>query len=162
MPTALSAQFAICAGTQGPSGSTLQRSFQVLGVDAEGKVVVARKHRRKEVLAFFGKLAPCLAGMAVRGGAHYWARAIAKLGHTAKLMPPKYVKAYVGPGKTDAGDAAAKASVAFFLDTSAYLMLVERTGRTMHEPDIKRASKLTARSSNRCTPQLSSQPCRFA
>ena len=29
------------------------------------------------------------------------------MGHTVKLMPPKYVKAYVKRGKTDAGDAAA-------------------------------------------------------
>src|SRR5215475_2597546 len=75
--------------------------------DAEGKVVVARKLRRKEVLAFFGKLAPCLVGMEACGSAHYWAREIAKLGHTVKLMPPKYVKAYVKRGKTDAIDAAA-------------------------------------------------------
>jgi transposase len=27
------------------------------------------------------------------GSAHYWAREIIKLGHTVKLMPPKYVKA---------------------------------------------------------------------
>src|SRR5262245_61430234 len=41
------------------------------------------------------------------GSAHYWASEIVKLGHTVKLMPPKYVKAYVKRGKTDAGDAAA-------------------------------------------------------
>jgi transposase len=81
--------------------------FQVHGIDAEGKVVVARKLRRKEVLAFFAKLAPCLVGMEACGSAHYWAREIAKLGHSVKLMPPKYVKAYVKRGKTDAGDAAA-------------------------------------------------------
>jgi hypothetical protein len=34
-------------------------------------------------------------------------REIAKPGHSVKLMPPKYVKAYVKRGKTDAGDAAA-------------------------------------------------------
>jgi hypothetical protein len=34
-------------------------------------------------------------------------REVAKLGHTVKLTPPKYVKAYVKRGKTDAGDAAA-------------------------------------------------------
>jgi hypothetical protein len=34
----------------------------VHGVDAEGKIVVARKLRRKQVLAFFAKLAPCLVG----------------------------------------------------------------------------------------------------
>ena len=84
-----------------------KKVFQVHGVDAEGKVVVARKLRRKEVLAFFAKLPPCLVGMEACGSAHYWAREIAKLGHTVKLMPPKYVKAYVKRGKTDAGDAAA-------------------------------------------------------
>src|SRR5262249_18092728 len=84
-----------------------KKVFQVHGVDAEGKVVVARKLRRKDVLAFFAKLAPCLVGMEACGSAHYWGREIAKLGHTVKLMPPKYVKAYVKGGKTDAGDAAA-------------------------------------------------------
>jgi transposase len=84
-----------------------KKVFQVHGVDAEGKVVVARKLRRKEMLAFFAKLPPCLVGMEACGSAHYWAREIAKLGHTVKLMPPKYVKAYVKRGKTDAGDAAA-------------------------------------------------------
>src|SRR4030095_8899740 len=84
-----------------------KKVFQVHGVDAEGKVVVARKLRRKEVLAFFAKLAPCLVGMEGCGRAHYWAREITKLGHTVKLMPPRYVKAYVKRGKTDAIDAAA-------------------------------------------------------
>jgi transposase len=69
--------------------------------------VIARKLRRKEVLAFFAKLAPCLVDMEAGGGAHYWAREIAKLGHTVKLMPPKYVNPYVKRGKTDPGDAAA-------------------------------------------------------
>ena len=81
--------------------------FQVHGVDAEGKVGVARQLRRKQVLGFFAKLPPCLVGMEACGSAHYWAREIAKLGHTVKLMPAKYVKAYVKRGKTDAGDAAA-------------------------------------------------------
>jgi transposase len=84
-----------------------KKVFQVHGVDAEGEVVVARKLRRKEVLAFFTKLPPCLVGMEACGSAHHWGREIAKLGHTVKLMPPRYVKAYVKRGKTDAGDAAA-------------------------------------------------------
>jgi transposase len=58
-------------------------------------------------LAFFAKLAPCLVGMEACGSAHYWAHEIATLGHTVKLMPPKYVKAYVKRSKTDPGDAAA-------------------------------------------------------
>jgi len=81
--------------------------FQLHGVDAAGKVVVRRQLRRRELLAYFAKLPPCLVGMEACGSAHYWAREIAGLGHTVKLMPPKYVKAYVKRGKTDAGDAAA-------------------------------------------------------
>jgi transposase len=83
-----------------------KKVFQIHGVDAEGKVAVARKLRRKEVLVFFAKLPPCLVGMEACGSAN-WAREITKLGHTVKLMPPKYVKAYVKRGKTDAIDAAA-------------------------------------------------------
>src|SRR5262249_41499535 len=100
---------------RGPSMTTIttigldlaKKVFQVHGVDAEGVVVVARKLRRKEVLAYFAKLPPCLVGMEACGSAHYWAREITKLGHTVKLMPPAYVKAYVKRGKTDAIDAAA-------------------------------------------------------
>src|SRR6201993_2109614 len=39
--------------------------------------------------------------------AHYWARELTALGHTVKLMPPAYVKAYVKRNKNDAADAAA-------------------------------------------------------
>jgi transposase len=45
--------------------------------------------------------------MEAYGSAHFWARELTKLGHSVKLMPPKYVKAYVKRGKTDAIDAAA-------------------------------------------------------
>jgi transposase len=69
--------------------------FQIPWRRYRGKVVVARKLRRKGVLAFFAKLVPCLVGMEACGSAHYWAREFAKLGHTVKLMPPKYGKAYV-------------------------------------------------------------------
>src|SRR5262249_7863496 len=84
-----------------------KKVFHVHGVDVAGNVVVARRLRRKEVLAFFAKLPPCLVGMEACGSAHYWGREIAKLGHTVKLMPPNYVKPYVKRGKTDPIDAAA-------------------------------------------------------
>jgi transposase len=81
--------------------------MQVHGVDAGGKVVVAQPLRRKQVLAFFAKQPSCLVGMEACGSAQHWARELTKLGHRVRLMPPKYVKAYVKRGKTDAGDAAA-------------------------------------------------------
>jgi transposase len=38
---------------------------------------------------------------------HHWSRQLSALGHTVKLMPPIYVKAYVKRSKNDANDAAA-------------------------------------------------------
>ncbi len=81
--------------------------FQVHGVDAAHQVALKRQLKRREVMAFFTQLPPCLIGMEACGTAHYWARELSKLGHTVKLMPPKYVKAYVKRGKNDAADAEA-------------------------------------------------------
>lgn len=81
--------------------------FQVHGVDGAGKVVIKRQLTRKGLGAFFAKLAPCRIGMEACGTAHYWARELSGLGHSVKLMPPKYVKAYVKRGKHDAADAEA-------------------------------------------------------
>lgn len=81
--------------------------FQVHGVDAQGKVVLVRQLRRKQVIEVFSKLEPCLIGMEACATAHYWARELTKLGHTLRLIPPAYVKAYVRRQKNDAADAAA-------------------------------------------------------
>jgi transposase len=81
--------------------------FQVHGVDAEGKVVIQRQLRRTQMIEFFRKLPPCLIGMEACATAHYWARELTALGHTVRLMPPSYVKAYVRRAKNDAADAAA-------------------------------------------------------
>ncbi len=81
--------------------------FQVHGIDTAGAAVVRGALRRGRMLAFFGKLAPCLIGMEACGTSHYWARELGRLGHQVKLMPPAYVKPYVKRGKTDAGDAEA-------------------------------------------------------
>src|SRR6188768_633043 len=81
--------------------------FQVHGVDADGRVVVRRQLKRRYVLAFFQKLPPCLVGIEACASAHHWARELQALGHTAKLMPPAYVKPYVKRHKNDAADAEA-------------------------------------------------------
>lgn len=57
--------------------------FRVHGVDARGRTVVAKHLRRRQLLPFMAQLAPCLVGMEACGGAHHWAREIAKLGHEA-------------------------------------------------------------------------------
>lgn len=81
--------------------------FQVHGIDVSGAVVVRRQLRRRQVLSFFSKMPPCLVGMEACATAHHWAREIAKLGHEVRLMPARYVKAYVKRGKNDAADAEA-------------------------------------------------------
>src|ERR1700681_3649180 len=81
--------------------------FQVLGVDAAGQVVVRRQLKRRQVLAFFGKLPPCLIGIEACASSHYWARELQVLRHTVRLIPPAYVKPYVKRQKNDAADAEA-------------------------------------------------------
>jgi transposase len=81
--------------------------FQVHGIDGEGNVVVRRRFRRGQVLPFFAKQPRCLVGIEACATAHHWAREIAALGHEVKLMPAKYVKAYVKRNKNDAADAEA-------------------------------------------------------
>jgi transposase len=86
---------------------TSKQIFQLHGVDEAERVVLRRKLRRREVLSFFGGLAPTIVGMEACGGAHYWARELARLGHEVRLIAPQYVKPYVKRGKNDAADAAA-------------------------------------------------------
>jgi transposase len=81
--------------------------FQIHGVDAAGAVVIRKKLRRGQLLAFFEGLPPCLVGMEACATAHFWAREITALGHQVKLMPPTYVKAYLRRQKNDAADAEA-------------------------------------------------------
>src|SRR5450759_3967282 len=78
--------------------------FQVHGIDATEKVVVRKQLRRRQVMAFFEVLAPCLIGMEACETAPYWARELTKLGHEVRLMPAKDVKAYVKRNKNDAAD----------------------------------------------------------
>jgi transposase len=81
--------------------------FQVHGVDASGRVVVAKAIRRNKLLEFFASLPPCLVGLEASGSAHHWARELIKLDHDARMMPPAYVKPYIRRQKNDASDAAA-------------------------------------------------------
>jgi len=81
--------------------------FQVHGVDVDGAVVLRKRVSRAKVLEFFGTLSPCLIGIEACPSAHYWSRQLAVLGHTVRLMPPSYVKAYLKRSKNDANDAAA-------------------------------------------------------
>lgn len=85
--------------------------FAVHGVNAAGKAVLVRPTvRREQLLELLAQLPPCLVGMEACSGAHHWARQLIKLGHTPKIMAPKFVAPYRIQGKcgkNDANDAAA-------------------------------------------------------
>ena len=84
-----------------------KNAFQIHGVAAGGRTMLRKQLRRGKVLEFFANLPVCLIGMEACGGAHHWARELAKLGHEVRLMPPRYVKPYVKTNKHDAADAEA-------------------------------------------------------
>lgn len=81
--------------------------FQVHGVNASGEVVLCRRLRRRDVVAFFARLDPAVVGMETCATAHFWARELGACGHDVRLMPAQYVKAYVKRNKHDAADAEA-------------------------------------------------------
>jgi len=69
--------------------------FQLHGVNATEEVVLSRKLRRKEMVAFFEKLTPTIIAIEACGASHHWARLLSSMGHQVQLIPPQYVKPYV-------------------------------------------------------------------
>ena len=78
--------------------------FLVHGIDAEGKVLVRCRLKRRYVLTLFEKLPACVIGIKACACAHHWSRELQALGHIVRLMPPAYVKPYVKRHKNDATD----------------------------------------------------------
>ena len=83
------------------------RLFKCTGSMARAQCVIRKRISRAKVLAYFGELPPCLVGIEACPSAHHWSRELQALGHTVRLMPPSYVKAYLKRSKNDANDAAA-------------------------------------------------------
>jgi transposase len=85
--------------------------FALHGVDEAGKPVLVRPTvPRAKLMEAIAALPPCLVAMEACSGAHHWAREFQKLGHTVKLIAPKFVIPYRlsgKRGKNDAADAAA-------------------------------------------------------
>jgi transposase len=86
---------------------TSKHIFQLHGVNASEQVVLRRKLRRKEMVAFFMALEPTVIAIEACGGSHHWARLLRSFGHEVKLIAPQLVKPYVKRGKNDAADAEA-------------------------------------------------------
>ena len=84
-----------------------KRVVSLCGEDATGRVVVQRTLRREAVLAWSVQRPPCLVGMEACSSAHWFARELAALGHTARIIAPEFVRPFRLSGKNDANDAAA-------------------------------------------------------
>lgn len=84
--------------------------FSVCGIDEHQHIALERTLKRAELLSFFAQLPPCEVGMEAGSGAHHWARELIKLGHTPKILDPKFVGPYRVRGaaaKNDRNDAVA-------------------------------------------------------
>ena len=86
---------------------TSKHIFQLHGVNAAEVPVLRKKLRRKDMVAFFGTLAPTVVAIEACGASHHWARLLQSFGHTVKMIPAQLVKPYVKRGKNDAADAEA-------------------------------------------------------
>ena len=75
-----------------------KNSFHLIGLDKRGAVVLRQKWSRGQVETRLANMTPCLIGMEACVGAHHLSRKLDALGHTARLMPAKYVRPY--PGST--------------------------------------------------------------
>jgi transposase len=93
--------------------------FQIHGVDVDDAVVIRKRITRAKLLEFFATLPACLVGIEACPTAHYWSRRLQALGHTVRLLPPSYVKAYLKRSKNDANDAAAIGEAVYLARISA-------------------------------------------
>ena len=66
--------------------------FPLHGVDAHGKVATRKRVTRSKLWETVAQLPSCVIGMEACGSAQYWAREFQQLGHTVKLISPRFVK----------------------------------------------------------------------
>jgi len=66
--------------------------FHVHGADGKGRALFSKRISRGKLLDFFAAQPICTVALDACGGAHHWARQLAQLGHSVRLIPPAYVK----------------------------------------------------------------------
>lgn len=84
-----------------------KKIFHVVALDAGGRPVQRARFSRRTLLRFFGAAAPALVGMEACAGSQWLARKLIECGHDARIIPARFVKAYVKSNKTDTIDAEA-------------------------------------------------------
>lgn len=84
-----------------------KHSFHLHAQDAAGRMVFRKKLTRSQLLGQLANVPACTVVMEACAGAHWIARQLAGLGHTAKLISPQFVKPFVQGNKNDFNDAQA-------------------------------------------------------
>src|SRR5215475_11091955 len=84
-----------------------KNTFHLVGLNKRGAIVLRQKLSRRQLEARLANLPPCLIGMEACVGAHHLSRRLKALGHDARLMPAKYVRAFLKGNKNDYRDAEA-------------------------------------------------------
>ena len=86
---------------------TSKNVFELRGVNAAEQLVLRKRLRRSQVVAWFAGEPAMLVGLEACAGSHHLARTLNRLGHEVVLVPPQHVKPYVARGKNDGADAEA-------------------------------------------------------
>jgi len=81
--------------------------FQLAIADGNWRIVHKARLSRAQFQHWFDNRQVGLVIMEACGSAHHWARTLQAEGIEVRLLPPRYVRAYVKRNKTDAADAAA-------------------------------------------------------
>ena len=81
--------------------------FQMHTVDMCTGEIINVQIKRGKVIEHFANKLPSLIAMEACGSAHHWARELAALGHSVRLLHAKAVRPFVAGNKTDATDARA-------------------------------------------------------
>ncbi len=81
--------------------------FELAAADEQWKVVERARLTRSQFQRWFHNRDIALVVMEACGSAHHWARFLQQHGIEVRLLPPRYVRAYVKRNKTDAADAVA-------------------------------------------------------
>jgi transposase len=84
-----------------------KNTFHLVGLNKRGAIVLRQKLSRRQLDARLANLPACLIGMEACVGAHHLSRRLNAVGHDARLMPAKYVKAFLKGNKNDYRDAEA-------------------------------------------------------
>ena len=70
---------------------TSKHIFQLYGVNAAEQPVLRKKLRRRDMVAFFERLAPTVIAIEACGASHHWARLLQSFGHGVKMIAPRWL-----------------------------------------------------------------------